>query len=89
MKLTHQVFMQLPHGGRLWVASATSLQDASEYSRALAAKTPGTYVIVDLRSQGVVKPIEKGNHTVWPQRLSARIRLLQGVAKSFATSVAF
>ena len=76
MKLTHKVFFELPHGGRLWMASASSLKDASDYLRSFAATSPGTYLIVELRSRGLVKPVEEGTAgtTAW-SRLSAPIRL--------------
>jgi len=58
MKLTHQVFLQLPLGGRLWMASATSLKQASEYLRTFDSTSPDTYLIVDLRSRRLVEASE-------------------------------
>jgi hypothetical protein len=55
MKLTHQVFLQLPYGGRLWVASATSLKQAREYLPTLDSTSPETYLIVDARSRRLVE----------------------------------
>jgi len=91
MKLTHQVFLRLPHGGRLWMASATSLKEASEYQRALAASSPGTYLIVDARSRRLVEPMEKDENriAVWSRRLSAPIRLPRGWPDPLKTWSAF
>jgi hypothetical protein len=58
MKMTHQVFLQLPLGGRLWVASATSLEQASEYWRTFDSTSPETYLIVDARSRRLVEASE-------------------------------
>jgi hypothetical protein len=55
MKLTHQVYVQLPNGGRMWVASTTSLQQAGEYVRTLNSTSDSTYSIVDMRLR---RPVE-------------------------------
>jgi hypothetical protein len=58
MKLTHQLYLQLPNGGRMWVASTTSLKEARECLRSFDLASPGTYSIVDMRSRRSVEAPE-------------------------------
>jgi hypothetical protein len=59
MKLTHQVFLQLPHGSRMWAASTTSLEEARQCVARFSSVSSGSiYVILDVRTGRFVDPTE-------------------------------
>jgi hypothetical protein len=85
MKLTHQVFLQLPEGSRMWMASASSLKEATEYVRNFDSISPGTYLIVDVPSRQVVEPwVDPGaGMPAWQRSLLASFRRVRDAARSF------
>jgi hypothetical protein len=54
MRMTYQVFLELPNGGRLWVTSAPNLKQAKNELTLLSSTQPGTYLIVDAHSKKAV-----------------------------------
>jgi hypothetical protein len=66
MPFTHDIFLELPCGGRMWVASARNLKHAKECLKTLALTAPGVYLVYDLRSkQQVTLPEENDRSMEW------------------------
>lgn len=54
MNWMYDIYQKLPGGGRLWIESALTLEQAKELLASWIAKKPATYLIYDFHSGKVV-----------------------------------
>jgi hypothetical protein len=68
MMSSFDIFQKLPNGIRLWVCSASSLQEARDRLATLQQSDPGEYYVCDLASRRVMMAVtleQPELHTVW------------------------
>jgi hypothetical protein len=52
------ILREFDDGSRKWMEAATNAEDARARVRALAAQSPGVYVIFDHRTQRMISPVD-------------------------------
>lgn len=57
MKWMYDIYQKIPGGGRLWIESAMTLENAKERLAGLCVEKPATYMIYHFRSGKPVEPI--------------------------------
>ena len=57
MNWMYDIYLKLPGGGRLWVESAVTLENAKERLMSLCSGNPATYLIYHFSSGKLVESI--------------------------------
>lgn len=57
MTWMYDIYQKLPGGGRLWVESAATLENAKERLIALCSSNPATYLIYHFSSGKLIEPV--------------------------------